>query len=148
MFDANTFMSATYNEQTSTQLINPPEGEYPAVIEKITPRQITTKDGERIVMDVNWDLQDTQGTIEAVTGRKKNTARQTLWLDITPEGHIDMGPGKSIDLGRLREETGQNTPGVPWSPAKLVGCPATVIVRHKAGDGDKVYANVVGVRKL
>lgn len=148
MFDANSFMSATYNEPTSTEMVNPPEGEYPAVITAVSPRQVVMDGEDRIVMDVTWDLQDTNGSIEAVTGRKKNTARQGIFLDTTPEGHIDMGHGKNATLGRLREAIGQNAPGVPWAPGKMIGCPARVVVRHKSGEGDRTYANVVSVAKL
>lgn len=147
MFDVNNFMAATYNEPTSTESINPPEGEFPAVITSVSPRQVTVDGENRIVMDVLWDLQDTTGSIEAVTGRKKNTAKQGIFLDTTPEGHIDMGAGKNPTLGRVREAIGQNTPGVAWAPGKMVGCPARVTVRHK-GDGERTYANVISVAKL
>lgn len=148
-FDADSFMNETTEGEMSTEYINVPENEYDAYIGKVTPRQFPRKDqsGVVTVLDVFWEINDP--SLEEVTGRDKNTVKQTLFLDMKDDGSMDLSSGKNIGLGKLREALGQNDSGRPWSPAMLNGAAAIIRVTHRAYDKDgeqKFAAEVSAVR--
>jgi hypothetical protein len=137
----------------STTYVNVPEGEYTAVIGELSEnsfREIQTKDGPRVVLDIPWMIDDPK--VQEVTHRKENKVRQSLFLDVTLDSNgkivgLDLGKGANVQLGRLREELGQNQDGRPWGFNMLQGCAAMVEVTHSI-DGEKVYANVTAVRRI
>ena len=63
-----------------------------------------------------------------------------MFLDMDENGDLELGKGKNVDLGRLREALGQNTGG-NWSPSQLVGSSATIHVSNRLYEG-KTYADV------
>ena len=85
--------------------------------------------------------------MKELLGRDKVTVRQGIMLDITDSGGLDMGKGRNIGLGRLREAIGLNTPGQPFSFSMVAGRVAKVNVSHRI-DGENIYAEVKGVAKL
>ena len=63
-------------------------------------------------------------------GRDKVVVSKQIILDVTPNGAIDTGKNKNIELGRLRAAAGQND-GQPWSVGHLRGAgPMMVKVVH------------------
>lgn len=139
MFDPDTFASTPIQGELDTTFTPVPPAEYTATIEKYDFR--TPK--ESVIMDVYWSVDD-EGAKEA-TGMDNPTVRQSIFLDVTSEGGLDMGKGKNIQLGRLREALGQNGPD-PWTPGMLVGAVARIKVEHTMHNGN-TYANVVSVSK-
>lgn len=148
MFDADSFLNASIQGSNSTKTIPVPMGEYTGVIEKIEPRQWQSKDGTKtgISLDVQWLIED-QGVKEFL-GRDTVTCKQGIMLDTTPEGGLDMAPGKNVGLGRLREAVGQNDPAKPFSFHNLPGQMAKVNVKHRTTDDGDTFAEVKGVAKL
>lgn len=146
VFDTNALLNATLSEPNDTQLIPIPEGEWTGVISKVEIRTVKGKDGEVPVCEVSWDLDSPE--VQTVTGRDKNSVRQSLWLDLTSSGTLDMGKGKNTALGRLRDALGQNVPGKPWSFGQLTGGVATVMVGHRVADDGQINANVKKVSAL
>lgn len=148
-FDPNQFLDAQFTEANDTVIVPPDDGEYPAIIEKIEFRPWTSKadpSKSGVALDVTWEL--LSEAAKAKTGRDKVTVRQGLMLDMTADGTmIDMGKGKNISLGRLREAVGQNVGGRPWSPNQLFGQQAKVLVKQRI-DNDQIYVDVKGVTKL
>lgn len=148
VFDPELFLQTEVDEASSTEYIPFPEGDWPAYIKELKCRLVDGKDGgeSRPVMDVIYgceapEVLETMGRTEAVP------IRQSHWLEITPTGALDMGKGKNVSLGRLREAIGQNEAGKAWNPLSMVGCPVVVTVTHSASgraDG-QVYANVTAV---
>lgn len=147
-FDPDTFLATTISGPLDTELTPVPMGEYPGTVEKIGARELAAKDGNpaRLILEVTWALDDPDGSIEAATRRKKNTVRQSVWLDTTGEGALDMSPGSNVSLGQLREAVGQNGPDY-WSFSMLLGQRAVCNVSHSVRDGS-VFANVKSVRAL
>lgn len=98
-------------------------------------------------MTVKWEIDDPDKSLEKQIARKP-IVTQSIMLDITSEGALDMGEGKNVQLGRLREAVGQNANGRPWSPAMLIGQMARINVKHRVNpengdlvmDVDKVVA--------
>jgi hypothetical protein len=151
-FDPQIFMQTTVNEALSTAYINVPEGEYSACVGEIGEsnlREIQTKDGPRVVLDVPWLINDER--VAEITHKKESRVRQSVFLDVIQDTNgkiigLDMSKGANVQLGKLREVLGQNQPGKPWAFGMLTGNMAIVEVTHTI-DGEKVYANVTSVRK-
>jgi hypothetical protein len=148
VFDPATFLGTEHEESLSTDYILVPEGEYTAQCQEVTPesvRVIETKDGQRTVVDLNWLI--TNEAVKEATHRDRNSVRQSLFLDLTPEGNLDMSEGMNVALGRVREAVRQNSPGRPWSFRMLGGNTATVFVKHTKSE-ERMYANVTKVTAL
>lgn len=151
-FDQDAFLNQDVVGANDTQGIPIPEGEYRAILDKFGIQQFTKSDsGEEVtttILNVTWLLDDQDGRIEAVTGRNKNNGRQSVFLDMTPEGGLDMGKGMNSGLGRLREAIGQNDPTKRWAFSMMKGQVAKVTVKHKKLDDGAIVANVTKVSAL
>lgn len=151
MFDPTTFLNDTVTGANDTKYIPVPQGEYPAVIKTVAARQFPSKNDPETVytaVDVTYEIDD-EG-VKTATGLDAPTVRQSVFIDLTPNGKIDQSKGKNIALGKLREALGVNDPNKPFSFSDLVGRAAIVSVEHTPNDkspGD-VYANVTKVGKL
>lgn len=152
MFDANLFMSAVYEEVNDTKIVPCPAGEFHAQIEKVEAKSGTIGKGERIgepwaSLNVAYKIED-QG-VQALLGRDNVSVYQSVMMDLTPNGGLDMAKGKNIGLGRLREACNLNQPGQPFSPTMFVGQRVKVSVRHVPGYKDpmSLVAEVSGVVK-
>jgi len=145
MFDPDSFLQSTQTEAFDTKYTPIPNGEYIAVLDRIDkPR--TAKDS--VVWDLHWLIDDSN--LKAQMGREKITARQSLFLDVTPEGRLDVSKGKNVQLGKLRDALGQNVPGQAWSPSMMQGKAAKIRITQKVrsdGSGD-IDSNVTGVAAL
>ena len=147
--DPNEFMNLSIQGASSTETAIPDPAEYTGVIQEVAARTFTFRKGDKagqegLSLDVTWELEapafkETYGYHPKV--------RQSVLLDLTPTGGLDMGKGKNVTLGRLRDAVGQNSEGRPWAPTMLQGQVAVVNVTHRL-DGDKVYTDVKGVRPL
>lgn len=148
MFDTNAFLNQTVSGPMSTRLKICPEGEYPAVTdEKMEVKTIKTKDGDRHVCSIYWNILDE--AVKTEVGRDKVSVRQDIWLDMDERGVLDGSEGKNVGLGRTREALGQNN-DPNWTPAKLKNAgPALVKVTHrKDKDSDDVYDEVKKVTAI
>lgn len=142
-FDPDAFMAGAVTGSNDTKMLPVPEGEYVAVAEDVTPRR--SKDGNSTMLDVKWKIMD--GALAAEIGRDNITVRQTVFLDMTPSGTLDMGKGRNTQLGKLREAVGLNDPMKPFAPAMLRGVQAKVRVtqRPDPNNPDVIYNDVKGV---
>jgi len=151
MFDKSTFLNQETDAQGSTQYTPVPDDEYPAVVEKVDYVEVQTKDGLSPQLLVFWNAQAPQ--LEAITGLKKNVIRQSLWLDLTANGGLDMAKGRNVPLNRLREALGQNVAGALWKPTTLIGRPGKIktktrVVHDDTTGQDKFYTDVAAVTGL
>ena len=140
-FDPETFVNVEYEESIDTTITPVPEGEWQANSLSIKFRVQATKDGDRALMDVLWEI--LEDSVREATKLDKPMCRQTIFLDINDAGGLDMSKGKNRQLGLLREALRQNTEA-RWSPGMIVGHLATVKVVHTPNkdDRDNPYANV------
>lgn len=149
-FDADSFLNSSVSGSNSTKVIPCPQGEFPAVIEKVGARQVQSKDGSetRIVLEVSWLVED-DGAKQA-TGREQVTVKQGLFLDLLPNGGLDMAEGKNVGLGRLREALGLNSPSEAFSFNMLPGRMAKIAVTHRDDpkDAENKFADVRAVVAL
>lgn len=149
-FDADAFLASSVTGANDTALIPCPQGEYQGIVSKIAPRQWQSKDGTTsgIALDVFWFIED--ANVKHVCGREEVVVKQGIMLDTNPQGGLDMGAGRNVALGRLREAVGKNSPGEPFSFAMLPGLMAKVSVSHRPDKNDPsiMYAEVKMVAKL
>lgn len=148
MFDPSQFLEQQTTEANDTKLVPVPVGEYAAIVEKVDARQWRKKDDPSvsgIALDIIWELDDE--AVKALLGRDKVTAKQGIMLDLSETGGLDMGKGKNVSLGKLREATNLNEPGRPFAASMLVGRAAKIRIEHRI-DGDNIFADVKAVTKL
>lgn len=151
MFDPNSFLDMTTTEANSTVSVPVPVGEYVAFIEKVEARPWkSAKDPAKagMALDVIWNIDDQN--VKALLERDKVTVKQGIMLDVTDEGGLDMGKGKNVGLGRLREATGLNDAGRPFGFRMLEGKAAKIAVSHRPDEKNTevIYAEVKAVAKL
>lgn len=145
MFDANAFMQATFEGENDTVSIPVPAGDQPAIAEKVEVvawqgKADPTKGG--LKLNIIWEIMSDE--VREVTGRAKNTVRQDIMLDLTPDGRLDMGKGMNVRLGRLRAAVNLNNHGEPFSFAMIQGRNAVVCIKHEMYEGN-IQAKVDGV---
>ncbi len=151
MFNPDTFLEMSVAEANSIVSVPVPVAEYIAVIEEVKARPWQAKDDPSKVgmaLDVFWNIDD--ANVKALLERDKIVVKQGLMLDVTPEGGLDMGKGKNIGLGRLREAVKLNVPGQPFSFKMLPGQAARIRVKHRPDNKNPevIYAEVDAVAAL
>lgn len=143
-FDPQLFAQTAIKAQLDTQIIPCPVGDYRFIISKIDFRQAGRKDNPNdklTFLDLTCDL-DISLYPEVVeeTKRDKISIRYSIILDLNEAGMLDVGPGRNVGLGRLREAVGQNTDD-EWSFNQLLGQPLVGKVVHEPYK-DSVIANI------
>lgn len=134
IFNPETFLGTATEVAGATRYFPPPAKEYPrAQITKVEGKQIESKQpatlGQKyIVIEVTWELLDDEA--RKATEMDHPTARQSIFVDLTPQGGLDFGKNKNVPLSKLREAVGQNKSGKKWAIAHLMGQSARVIVIH------------------
>lgn len=124
-FSINTELlnNTEFTGQLDTAIIPVDEGEYTLVCEKyIIKAGESNNNGEKkpyVNLEVHWIVDDEEQRQK--TQREKIIVRQSVFLDLTPTGGLDMGKGKNVQLGRLREALGQNSPTKSWRFGDIVG---------------------------
>lgn len=155
MFNPELFMSQTVEEANSTEILQVPEGEYLAVSDPVTVQSLRSFDVKRgpnagskgHAVDIQWTINDEDKTLSTFLGRTPRI-KQSIMLEIAPDGTLAMGKGQNADLGRTREALNQNTSGRPWSFSMLGGAVAKVKVKHRLdAESGKTFAEVKEVAK-
>lgn len=150
MFDPNTFLDMPVEGTNDTVVVPCPVGEYLAVVEKVDARSWTKRDDPSqggIALDIFWNIEDQ--AVKDLLERDKIVVKQGLMLDISESGGLDMGKGKNIGLGRLREALGLNVPGQAFSFNQLPGQMGRVSVSHRSDKNDPsiIFAEIRSVAK-
>ena len=148
MFNPDQFLDMQIEGQNDTKIIPVPAGEYTAMIEEVKVRQWQSKADplkSGLTLDVQWSIDD--ASVKELLGRDKVTVKQGIMLDLTDAGGLDMGKGRNIGLGRLREALDLNQPGRPFSFTMLTGRVGRVSVSHRIAD-DNIFAEVKQVARM
>lgn len=138
-FDTETFLNATYEQANSTRLPLVPAGEYKAEADRINVRQGEIKEGENsgdrwYRLELLWSIDSDK--LKTQLKMDKVAVKQSFFLDVTDSGTLDMGEGKNVSLGRLRESLGMNNSGRRFSISSFKGAMATIRVDNKMADRD------------
>jgi hypothetical protein len=148
MFNPEQFLDQQIVESNSTQSVPVPVGEFLSVASEVKSRQWTAKDDPSktgIALDIIWNIDD--ASVKELLGREKVTVKQGIMLDINEAGQLDMGKGRNVGLGRLREALGLNVPGQPFSFNMIPGRVAKISISHRI-DGENIYAEVKAIAKV
>lgn len=135
MFDPNSFLDSEIKDANSTTTVPVPMGEYQAVVKDVSIASGTSKDTGNpwARLNVTWSIEDE--AVKKLLDRKEVTSRQAFLLDISESGALDMGVGKNVRLGRLREALGLNEKGKAFSMRMMTGRMAKVLVKHDTYEG-------------
>jgi hypothetical protein len=151
-FNVEAFAAGSFEGAGDTRRLQIEAKEYMASVkgpfnEERSTRLRTTEKGH-LILDVVWQPDD-EAQRQALGLEKMPTVRQSVFLDVTPSGGLDMAPFKNGDLNRLREALNLNADGVKWSFADFVGKAARIRVEHRpnATDPANPYQNVTAVTK-
>jgi hypothetical protein len=147
-FDVETFMnSVSIDSPLSTATIAVDEGDYKATIdhtELVKPSIMPSGQLGSPQFVIFWEILDE--ALKLKLERDKVIVRQTIWLDVSPDGSFDTSRGKNVGLGRLREALGvNNQPGNPFKG--LDGRMALVKVKQRS-DPDNPEQKYAEVRKV
>lgn len=148
MFDPQSFLDMQVTESNSTAAIPIPDGEYLGIADKVEIKQWAKKDDPSVSglkLSIHWTLDD--ATLRELLGRDKVGIKQDIMLDLTESGSLDMGKGRNVQLGRLREACDLNAPGQPFAFSMIQGRMAKIATKQRV-DGDTIYNDVKGVAKL
>jgi hypothetical protein len=148
-FDPTAFLGAQVSGANSTQLIPVDPIEYRSMVDDVKFRTGVSEKGSWSILDLFWLVDDP--VQKEKTKRDVIRVRQSVFLDFSSPGVLDMSKGKNIQLGRLREAVGQNIDGAPWAPSMLKGAAARIKVKHRPGEGatkGMTFEEVEGVAKL
>lgn len=150
-FDPTSFGAGSFEGVGDTRRFKLPPKEYSAFVvgpwgeDKKT--RIRVEKGY-VILDLVWQPADAEVAAEFKLD-KLPTVRQSIFLDMTDSGGLDMGPFKNAELNKLREVFGLNAEGVKWSFQDFIGKPAKIVVEHRPNkdNPNDPFANVTAVKK-
>lgn len=138
-FNPDTFLQTNYADATSTATVLLPKDDYVGVIKDLVPRQVQgTKDPSKYYLFLDFQVEiGTPGALKEELGRDISRIRDSISIELLEGSNaIDMGKGKNVKLGRLRDAAGQNISGEAWNPSMLNGAAVKVSVIQEPSDKD------------
>lgn len=145
-FDPNQFLDMELN-QPSEKRPPLPVGDYNAVIGEVKAANWSKgeKSGTRLVVPLAVEVPPAVAD-QLRLNSSTITLTDSIMLDVTESGTIDMAPGKNSRLRMYREALDMNKPGDVFSPRKMQGRP----VRIKLGQeiyNDNLQERVEGIAR-
>ena len=148
MIDPSELLNETFTDANSTELIPIPENlnedPYQGVAKKLeikTGPMTTDPSRSWMKLSITWEIQDED--VKEFVQRDNPTVRQDLFLDTADGGGLDMGRGKNIGLGKLREALNMNKEGEPFGLSMIEGQYAGILVEHEEytpdGEDEPLY---------
>ena len=146
-FDPQSFLDATLDAPLTKRPPIMPNG-YTATIGEVKSRAWNSRDGTKsgIAYDVPLEIQLDPAEATRV-GQPTVIVSDSVMLDLTETGAIDIGPGKNRKLRAYREATNLNNPGDSFSARMLQGRQIKATVKHDTVEGE-VYERIGSVAKL
>lgn len=141
VFDPSTFLDATITEALVKRPPLPVQ-DYTAVIGEVKARQWTSTKGEGrtgiawdvpLTLEIPPEIQASLGLTQATI-----TLKDSIMLDLTESGMIDLGLGKNNGLRKYREACDLNKPGEPFSARMMTGRVVLAKVGHELYNGEPV----------
>lgn len=149
-FNVDAFANSAFEGQGDTRRVKLEPKEYNAQVVGpwMEKSKLRVEKGFPI-LDIVWQPDDEEQR-RALGVDKLPSVRQSIFLDVTPSGGLDLGPLKNGDLNRLREVFDLNRPGVQWKFADFIGRAARIKVTHRPNkeDPENPFVNVSAVSKL
>lgn len=155
-FSIEAFQGGSFEGAGDTRRLQIEAKEYNAVVvgpfgeDRKTKLRVQKGDkGSFVILDVVWQPDDPE-QCQKLSIEKLPTVRQSIFLDLTDGGGLDMGPFKNAELNKLREVFDLNRDGQKWSFPDFVGRAARITVVQKPNEKDpqNPYTNVTAVTKM
>lgn len=146
MFDPNSFLMQETEGANSTESVPVPVGEWLMTAVECKPREWVAKNDPSksgIAVDILFEVNDQ--TVLDLLERDVVKIKLGIMLDTTETGGLDMGKGKNVQLGRLRQALGLNDPSAKFSFGMIPGRQVKGLVKHRAGDNGQIFAEVDSV---
>lgn len=149
-FSIDAFQQSTFEGKGDTRRVRVEPKEYAAQI--VGPWGEKSKlrvESGYLIADFLWQPEDEEQR-QKLGLDKLPMVRQSIFLDLTASGGLDLGPLKNGDLNRLREAVGLNQDGKQWKWTDFPGRAARIKVAQKPNkdDPENPYTNVTAVTKL
>ena len=146
-FDPQSFLDAQITE-AFVKRPPLPIGDYTAVIGEVAARQWTGK-ADPTKTGIAWDIPltiEVPAAIQKELGLTNSTLnlKDSVMIDLTPNGTINTAPGANRRLRAYRDATDNNVPGKPFSGKMLTGCVVTVKIAHDIWE-DAPVEKIAGV---
>lgn len=137
-FDVDSFLDAQTTEAASKRAPLPAGSEYLGTIGEPVARS-GEKDGKQwAAMDFPIQLDANGDTV---------TLKYGTFVDVSDSGGLDWSPGRNSGLRRLREATGLNEKGKPFSVRMLQGRQVRVKIKHRIYEGE-IYDEIGSVARV
>jgi len=137
MFDKSQFLNMAVTGSNATEFVPVPVGEYPMTVESVDVSTGTSDAGQNWArLDVIAVVQDEE--VKKFMSRDKVTVRGGFMLDVVEQdgnATLDMGKGRNVRLGRLREAVGLNDEKQDFMFTMLVGQSCKGKVTHRMVNG-------------
>ena len=145
-FDPEMFMSQDTEEEMETKYTPIPEDDYVSMIdETLSLKEVNGTP----VIDL-YHIIDAPD-LAATLGLDRISVKQSIFLDVGPDGTLAVGTNKNVNLGRLRAALGQNKSGQRWNPNMLAGAgPLRIKVTKSPDKNDPtiIYNRVVATTRM
>jgi len=149
-FSLEGFQSGSFEGVGDTRRLRLEPADYSAVVVGPWGEKSKLKvEKEYVILEILW--QPSSPEMEAKFNVEKlPPVRQSIFLDLTPGGGIDMGPFKNPDLNTLLTVFGLGQNGAAWKFSDFIGRPGKIKVGHRPNPANPQdpYVNVNAVTKL
>ena len=150
-FDPNQFLGSALDKPLVKRPPLAAGVPYSATIQPLKVRSGTSvgKDGQPrdwVAFDIPMEI-EVPADQQSAVGQPKIVLNDSVFIDSTPSGGLDMAPGRNRGLRRYYDATGLNKPGT--TPNHLPGNVLKIILKHdvaKDGSGD-LYERVDSIQK-
>lgn len=145
-FDPDTFLNQEVTGSSEVKYTPVPIGEYQAYIDELEMSSYN----DQPILQVTYAILNEE--LKASLGMEKPTVRDSIFLDVNPDGSLQFGINKNVKLGRLREAVNQNNPKEKWNFNRLRGMgPVNIMVDHRWSDKNGIkegpFANITRVTR-
>lgn len=149
-FSLEGFQSGSFEGAGDTRRLRLEEGDYPAVL--VGPWGEKSKlevKKDFLILELIWQP-DSDTFKQKFNVDRLPTVRQSIFLDVTPGGALDMGPFKNADLNLVLGALGLGQNGAKWKFEDMIGKPAKIKVTQRPNPSNPLdpYTNVSAVSKL
>lgn len=138
-FNPEAFMSGETEGAMETHYTPIPEGDYPAFIQDVKPKEVN----DTPVLDVLFKVTDDK--LAKDMDMEDVIVKASIFCDVDGKGNLQFGANKNVKLGKLREACGQNNAAKAWAPLMLVGGGPLIIrvtQRPDKNDSETIYNDV------
>lgn len=145
-FDPNQFLDVEMSAPLERRPPLPP-GDYTAVIGEVKAANWSKgdKSGTRLIVPLAIEIPPAVADSLRLNSSSL-TLTDSIMLDTTEQGTIDMAPGRNSRLRLYREALDMNKPGDTFSPRRMQGRPVKVKLSHEMWQ-DQIQERVDGVAR-